>query len=63
MYRIWEFFFSRWKKEIIKRGSETWISRHPYLRDLDTKFSRDYVEYKLTNKFDGSQKIKRVYLT
>lgn len=28
----------------------------------NSEYERDYVDYKLTNKFDGSVKIKRKYL-
>ena len=64
MKRIYEFLFSRWKKEIYKRGEETWFKTCQYsgVAVPNSEYKRDYVEYKFTNKFDGSTKIKREYL-
>lgn len=63
MKKIIEFLFFRWKKEIVKRGTERWFTRSGVTgTTMGDNYSRDYVEYKYTNKFDGSTKIKRVYL-
>lgn len=66
LYRIYEFLFSRWKMEVVDRRSETW-SNTPIVGGLPivsqaTRYTRDYIDYKYTNKFDGSTKIKRKYL-
>lgn len=66
MKKIIEFLFFRWKKEIAGRGTEQWGST-PHANGLPLnshtrKYTRDFVDYKYTNKFDGSTKIKRVYL-
>lgn len=62
MKKLIEFLFFRWKKEIIRQGSETWQSSSFGHNVPDSDFKRTYVDYKYTNKFDGSQKIKRKYL-
>jgi len=61
MKRLIEFLFCRNKWEIIKRGEEEWTR---YMPPLNTPhiFKRDYVDYKITNKFSGSTKMKRKYL-
>ena len=63
LYRLYEFLFDRWTVSIIDEGKETWTSR-PYGIDAELKYSytRYYVKYKLTNKFDGSVKIKKKYI-
>lgn len=49
--------------EVVARGTEEWAQRGVLGRPFDgSEYSRDFVDYKLTNKFDGSTKIKRVYL-
>lgn len=52
LYRIYEFLFDRWKSEIIEQG----------LHKFTGGYHRDYVKYKLVNKFDGSIKIVMKYL-
>ena len=61
MNKIIEFLFFRWKREIHARGQETWFREGPIYGDR-IEFKRSFIEYKFTNKFDGSQKIKRKYL-
>lgn len=60
-YRLYEFFFSRWKKEVVKQGKETW-NRYSPMGFHQFSYTRDFIDYKYTNKFDGSIKIKRKYL-
>lgn len=62
LYRTYEFFFDRWKKEIVGRGNENWTKTNSVTGFLIKKYNRDYVDYKFTNKFDGSTKITREYL-
>jgi hypothetical protein len=62
LYRIYEFFFKRWKEEIIERGSETWSKTQYGINLPYSEYKRNYVLYKLTNKFDSSEKIKKQYL-
>lgn len=62
MKRIIEFLFFRWKWEVIKRGKATFIHNLHGVNMSNSEFEREYVDYKLTNKFDGSVKIKRKYL-
>lgn len=59
--RIIEFLFFRWKREVIKQGNESW-GRYTPMEFKAFSYTRDYVDYKYTNKFDGSTKIKRKYL-
>ena len=73
--KIYEFFFERWKIEVSEIKEETW-SRRLYnlqriLSDPETneyktgftQFKRTFVIYTYRNKFDGSIKIKKVYLS
>jgi len=61
--KIIEFLFFRWKCEIHARGQDTFIHMGIIGTVLpNSEFKRDYIDYKYTNKFDGSTKIKRVYL-
>lgn len=65
LYRIWEFFFDRWKIEFVEEVKENWIKRvvH-YPTGIEVPNSqREYVKtihvYRYTNKFDGSVKMVR----
>ena len=62
--KIYEFFFSRWKCEIHGRCKATWhrYSTTTGMHIVGSDYEREYVDYKYTNKFDGSVKIKRIYL-
>ncbi len=62
LYRIYEFFFKRWKEEILEQGSEPWFRSINGRRIPSSEYSRNYVVYKLTNKFDSSEKIRKEYL-
>jgi hypothetical protein len=66
MIKLIEFLFFRWKKEVVGRGAESWISTPVVggvpMSGSSTRYARDWVDYKYTNKFDGSTKIKRKYL-
>lgn len=64
MKRLFEFFFSRWKKEVIETGTDTYFLRSKItgMQIPNSDFLREWVKYKYTNKFDGSEKIKKVYL-
>lgn len=84
LQRLYEFFFHRWKSEVIEEGrdnfsraktTEEWFaSPYPYYQrdgkgnikyirdDGLVKYSRSFIKYKLTNKFDGSVKIKKKYI-
>lgn len=62
MKKLIEFIFFRWKTEIIEEGCEAWIKRPYDISSLGYEVGRHFVKYKLTNKFDGSEKIKKVYL-
>lgn len=62
MKRLIEFLFFRWKVTVHSRGTEKWTT-YLYGSDLlSHQYQRDYIEYKYTNKFDGSEKIKRKYI-
>lgn len=56
LYRIYEFLFNRWKKEIYDEGAEAWHNGA-----TGRRYQKDYVRYKYTNKFDGSTKIVKEY--
>lgn len=62
---LWDRFFNRYRKEIIKQDSERW-ERRPYLEyfDANTKFkyTRNFVTYKITDRLTGSEKIEKEYL-
>lgn len=64
--KIIEFLFFRWKCEVLERGDEKWSritrSMGVILEGSQQFYYRSYIDYKYTNKFDGSIKIKRVYL-
>lgn len=62
MIKLIEFLFFRWKKEIYKRGEEEWQKSYLGHNIPDSEYRRSFVDYKYTNKFDGSTKIKRKYL-
>jgi hypothetical protein len=62
MKRLIEFLFFRWKKEVMSRGSEKWFQKIVGTPIIGSEYIRDFVDYKYTNKFDGSTKIKREYL-
>lgn len=62
MMRFIEFLFFRWKCEVIERGIETWTMHSLSLPNRSIEYQRNYIDYKYTNKFDGSVKIKRKYL-
>lgn len=53
-----------WKKEIVKQGDETWTMRKSYYGIEHSKYDyvRNYVTYKITNRWTGSETIKKVYL-
>lgn len=61
MIKIIEFLFFRWKKEILKIGSEV-VTRVGYIDNKTWNEKWDYIDYKYINKFDGSIKIKRKYI-
>jgi hypothetical protein len=66
MKRLFEFLFDRWTSKVVSKGSETWeriyYENRSGLARLREDYKRDYVEYELTNKFDGSKKIVKKYL-
>ena len=62
MLKLWEFLFDRWKKEILNQGIETWQTTDSITGYCINEYKRNYVDYRYTNKFDGSTKIKREYL-
>lgn len=62
LYRLFEFLFDRWKKEVILQGTETWQHTLPITGHVISENERNFVDYKYTHKFDGSTKIKREYL-
>lgn len=62
MKTIIEFLFFRWKVTIYARGEEKWITYLYGCESLGKEHLRNFIDYKYTNKFDGSEKIKRKYL-
>ena len=59
---IYNFFFNRWTSTVIEEGRETWVAAHNITGYETRRYDRDFIKYKLTNKFDKSEKIKKVYL-
>lgn len=62
MKRLIEFLFFRWKCEIADRGEERWGKTRNGRHIPNSDYKRSFIDYKYTNKFDGSVKIKRKYL-
>lgn len=61
MKKLYEFLFNRWKREVIEEGEDRFFNYSFGVRVGDP-FYRQFVKYKLTNKFDGSVKIEKKYL-
>ena len=60
---IWDRLFNRYKKTIHKKGSDKWFRTNSLgYRIEGSDYSRDYVEYLITDRFTGSETIKREYL-
>ncbi len=57
-----------WKQEVIEEGSETWtrpldmIPGYYYTKLPMHEFNRQFVKYKITNKFTGNVAIRKEYL-
>ena len=53
-----------WKREDIEQNSETWVNRQTRLGVEISKYDygRNFVKYKITNRYTGSVTIKKVYI-
>lgn len=63
LYRLYEFLFDRWKITIEQQGIENRVKAFSTGISIPgSEFIRSFIDYKYTNKFDGSEKIVRKYL-
>ncbi len=62
---LYEYFFAPWEKTVLSRGSENWVAKRGF-RGIEigepTRYSREYVEYKISHKFRKEEKIVKEYL-
>jgi hypothetical protein len=59
---LYNFLFNRWTSTVIEEGIEDWSTTCNLTGKTICNFNRSFVKYKLTNKFDQSEKIEKVYL-
>lgn len=61
---LWDRIFNRYRKTIRKQGSETWTNRnYHYGIEMDKyEYTRNYVEYTVTDRVTGSETIEKEYL-
>ena len=59
---LWDRIFNRCRKEVIGRGTDNWFRTCHGVRIENSEFTRDYVEYKITDRVTGSEEIKREYI-
>ena len=70
---IWDYFFNKWEITIDSRGEETWEKRYRYsvLNEVSgqagkvmpgSAYSKSYVVYKYTHKFNNQTKLVKKYL-
>lgn len=61
---IWDRLFNRYRREILKRGEETWSSRDSWtgIEIPNSTWTRHYVEYKIIDRVTGSERIEKEYL-
>lgn len=68
LYRLYEFLFDRWTVSILEEIVEDWgyipagVYKCEQIPSIIVKYKRTRVKYKLTHKFNGSEKIKIKYL-
>ena len=67
---LWDRFFNRYRKEVIKQGVETWhksygAGAYPAIMGQaipNSGFDRDFVIYRIIDRVTGSEEIKKEYL-
>lgn len=59
---IWDRWFNRYKKTIYNQGKEPWARTNIRTGNVVNYYSRNYVEYIITDRITGSQTIERKYL-
>lgn len=62
---LWDRFFNRYRKEVIRQGKELWYSyQFGYFQSYQGKipYHRDFVEYRIIDRVTGSETIKKEYL-
>lgn len=62
LYRIYEFLFDRWTVSILEEGEERVYAGYDELYGFHLYEDVKFIRYKLTHKFNGSEKIKIKYL-
>lgn len=56
------FGFWPWSKEVAERGTETWCKTFGGHSMPGTDFARNWVLYRVTNRYTGSVTLRKVYL-
>lgn len=60
---LWDFFFNRYRREVLTRSSERWFKTAPGTGKIpNSEYTRDYVDYKIIDRHTGSETIERKYL-
>jgi hypothetical protein len=60
---LWDRWFNRYKRTVKARGSEPWSIFNRYGEKIPTStYSRSYVEYLVTDRLTGSERIEKEYL-
>jgi len=60
---LWDRLFNRYRRIVIKEGSETWQRHYNHGAIVpDSKYERDYVQYKVIDRVTGSETIEKKYL-
>lgn len=63
---LWDRLFNRYRKEIIKEGSEQWFSYPSHVtwvtEEMKIKYLRQFVKYRIIDRVTGSETIKKEYL-
>ena len=66
---LWDLIFNRTRKEVLGRGQETWHKTYgdgwQHLEGSEvpnSKYKRNWFDYKIIDRLTGSETIKREYL-
>ncbi len=60
---LWDRMFNRYRRDIINRGIQGWASRDMFgCRIEGSQFKREFVDYKITDRVTGSERIEREYI-
>ncbi len=60
---LWDRWFNRYTRTIHKRGDEAWNKFNSWGEKIPhSTFSRSYIEYLVTDRLTGSERIEKEYL-